>query len=312
VSSRPAISVVIATRNRAGQLPRAVDSVLAQHDADFELIVVDDASVDGTPAYLGALSDPRVSVATSAVNLGPSGARNRGLAQARADIVAFLDSADRDLPGRLSRPLAAFAADADLVCVLSSSRKNDPQRIQDVRLPDVRMASPGFAWAVFANLFALEASGITVRRDAALAVGGFSEDLWLTEDREFLIRLAGKGAGRLLADTLWEKFWTDGSLSTDWQSHGQGLIDLVRRQRDYTTRFRRLGGYLAVQVLVRDARAGLWQAFWRDLRAFRAEGLLPADPLRLMRQHHEVGRYRRSHSGAQALAALTGPPADWR
>jgi hypothetical protein len=226
--------------------------------------------------------------------------------------VAFLDSDDCYRPRRLSLPLAAFAADPELVCVLTSSCKHDPTKIHDMRIPNVRLAAGDFGWALFAMLIPLEASGITVRRDAALAAGGFRPDLRLTEDREFLIRLARIGAGRLLPDILWDKYWTDGSLSVDWQSQGPGLIAYVRAQPDYAQRYRRLGGYLAVRVLVHDLRAGLWSVFWRDLRAFRAEGLIGVDPVRLALHHQEVGRYRRSHMSAQALAALGGPPPDWR
>jgi glycosyltransferase involved in cell wall biosynthesis len=312
VTGSPAISVVIATRNRAAVLPRAVASVLAQDDADFELIVVDDASTDGTAAYLARLADSRMTVVAANRNLGPSGARNLGIERARAPIVAFLDSDDCYRPRRLSLPLAAFAADPELVCVLTSSCKHDPTKLHDMLIPDVRLAAADFAWGLFAMLIPLEASGITVRRDAALAVGGFRPDLRLTEDREFLIRLAQKGAGQLLPDILWDKYWTDGSLSVDWQSHGPGLVAYVRAQPDYAGRYRRLGGYLAVRVLVHDLRAGLWRAFWRDLRAFHAEGLIAVDPFRLLIHHREVGRYRRSHMSAPALAALRGSPLQWR
>ena len=56
------------------------------------------------------------------------------------------------------------------------------------------------------------------------SVGGFCEKLRLTEDREFLIRLARKGAGRLVPDLLWEKSWVDDSLSNRWEAAGRGLI----------------------------------------------------------------------------------------
>ena len=113
--SEPRISVVIATYNRAGTLPRAVASVLAQDDADFELIIIDDASTDDTTAYLTSLTDPRIVARRAQSNLGPSGARNFGLELARAPLVAFLDSDDAYLPHRLSVPLAVLTADPSLV-----------------------------------------------------------------------------------------------------------------------------------------------------------------------------------------------------
>jgi glycosyltransferase involved in cell wall biosynthesis len=107
----PDISVVLATYDRRPSLPRAIASVLAQDGVRFELIVVDDASRDGTADYLAMLCDPRIRVITAERNGGPSAARNLGLKAARAGIVACLDSDDAYLPRRLAAPLAAFAAD---------------------------------------------------------------------------------------------------------------------------------------------------------------------------------------------------------
>ena len=107
----PDISVVLATYDRRHSLPRAIASVLAQDGVRFELIVVDDASRDGTADYLATLCDPRLRVITAERNGGPSAARNLGLKAARAGIVACLDSDDAYLPRRLAAPLAAFAAD---------------------------------------------------------------------------------------------------------------------------------------------------------------------------------------------------------
>jgi len=308
----PDISVVVATYNRAATLPRAVASVLAEKDTRFELIVVDDASTDGTRDYLAGLADTRIRVIRAERNLGPSGARNRGLESARASVVAFLDSDDAYRPGRLALPLAAFAADRQLVCVLSSAVKHDRDRPREARIPAVRLAPAAFAWALIADLIPVEATSMTVRRAPALAVGGFCERLRLTEDREFLIRLAAKGAGRLLPDVLWEKSWVDDSLSNDWAAAGQGLIAYVGERPEYRGRFRKLGSYLATKVLVTHLRNRAPLAFVRDLARLSAAGLIDANIARLVRDHREVSRYRKAASGEGALAALKGPPESWR
>ena len=95
----PAISVVIATFNRAKFLPETIDSILAQSFQDFELIVVDDGSSDNTRQvveHYGArvryLQQP---------NRGPSAARNLGVEHAKAPWIAFQDSDDLSLPDHL-------------------------------------------------------------------------------------------------------------------------------------------------------------------------------------------------------------------
>ena len=175
----------------------------------------------------------------------------------------------------------------------------------------MKLAAPAFEWALMCDLVPVEATSITVRRDAALAAGGFCERLRLTEDREFMIRLARHGGARLLAEPLWEKFWGDDNLSNEWTKAASGLIAYARECPEIAGRYRKIGSYLATKVLVADLRLGLWPAFWRDLRELRAAGLIDGDVLRLIRDHREVRRYRRAMSGAESLAGLAGPPAEW-
>jgi glycosyltransferase involved in cell wall biosynthesis len=311
-SSVADISVVLATYNRRHSLPRAIASVLAQEGVRFELIVVDDASRDGTADYLATLTDPRIRTIISEENAGPSAARNLGLNAARAGIVAFLDSDDAYLPGRLAGPLAAFAADPTVVCTLTSAIRHDLKRSREARVPAVGLAAPAFAWALICDLIPVEATSITVRRVPALAAGGFCERLRLTEDREFLIRLARYGGALLMPELLWEKFWGDDNLSNDWAKAGSGLAAYARERPEITGRFRKIGSYLATKVLVADARHRLWSALWCDLQAFRAAGLIDLDVRGLIRDHREVRGYRRAMSGAAALARLKGPPKEWR
>ena len=152
---------------------------------------------------------------------------------------------------------------------------------------------------------------MTVRRDAALAVGGFCERLRLTEDREFLIRLARHGGAQLLSELLWEKLWDEDSLSNDWAKAASGLVAYARERPEIVGRYRKIGSYLATKVLIADLRLGLWQALWRDLGALRAAGHVDFDVLRLIRDHRDVRRYRRAMSRAEELARLDGPPVDW-
>ncbi|WP_181008491.1 glycosyltransferase family 2 protein [Sphingomonas montanisoli] len=103
------VSVVIPTYNRRDTLVRAIESLFAQDHPVSEVIVVDDGSTDGT-AELPLLGDPRVHYLVNPTNLGAQGARNRGVAAATGDAIAFLDSDDYWEPTKLSKQLAAVAA----------------------------------------------------------------------------------------------------------------------------------------------------------------------------------------------------------
>jgi glycosyltransferase involved in cell wall biosynthesis len=108
--SKPFISVVIPAFNRATVIRRAIESVQAQHFADFEIIVVDDASTDDTREAVLGLNESRLRLVLRQVNGGASAARNSGIRAARADLIAFLDSDDAWEPDKLSRQFQAMSS----------------------------------------------------------------------------------------------------------------------------------------------------------------------------------------------------------
>ncbi|MCF8112160.1 MAG: glycosyltransferase family 2 protein, partial [Desulfobacteraceae bacterium] len=105
-SENPLISVVIPVYNRGAWIAEAVDSVLSQDYEPLELIVVDDGSNDATGEILSSYGS-RIRVISQA-NAGVSAARNRGAAEAAGDWIAFLDSDDYWLSGKLSAQTAFF------------------------------------------------------------------------------------------------------------------------------------------------------------------------------------------------------------
>ena len=106
---------VLLTTHGSPHLADALGSVLAQGMADLELVVVDDASTDGTAALLAATRDPRLRVLRTPRRSGVVAARNFGLAAVRAPLVAMLDHDDLCHPDRLALQARAMEADARLV-----------------------------------------------------------------------------------------------------------------------------------------------------------------------------------------------------
>jgi glycosyltransferase involved in cell wall biosynthesis len=113
------ISVIVPLYNKARYIARAVDSVLAQSYTDFELIVVDDGSTDGSSDIVRQYSDPRIRVITQE-NAGECAARNRGVEEAKYDLVAFLDADDEWHQCFLLRTLSAINCFDGAVAVFSN------------------------------------------------------------------------------------------------------------------------------------------------------------------------------------------------
>ena len=99
--TEPDITVVVPLYNKAAHIERCMHSILAQKDADFEIVVVDDGSLDGGGVLVEALRDPRIALVRQR-NQGRSAARNRGIEAARAELVALLDADDEMGPRHLA------------------------------------------------------------------------------------------------------------------------------------------------------------------------------------------------------------------
>lgn len=106
--SDPLVTVLMPVYNGEQHLAEAIDSVLTQDAPDFELLVVDDGSTDGTPEILRSCTDPRLRVVRVG-HLGLIGALNRGLEQARGRFISRMDADDIMSGGRLRRQMEAFA-----------------------------------------------------------------------------------------------------------------------------------------------------------------------------------------------------------
>jgi hypothetical protein len=110
MSAAPPVTVFMPVYNGMKFLAEAVGSILGQGFGDFELLVIDDASRDGSLDYVRGLGDPRVRVIAQETNQGIRRNYNRGLAEARGRYIAVMDQDDVSEPMRLERQLAFMEA----------------------------------------------------------------------------------------------------------------------------------------------------------------------------------------------------------
>jgi glycosyltransferase involved in cell wall biosynthesis len=117
----PKVTVVIPVYNGEKYLGIAVDSILSQTFPDFELLVIDDGSIDRSIAVVLSYSDPRIRLECNPTNLGVSTTRNKGIQLARGEYLAFLDSDDWAYPERLAKQTAFLDNHPDCAAVGSWS-----------------------------------------------------------------------------------------------------------------------------------------------------------------------------------------------
>jgi glycosyltransferase involved in cell wall biosynthesis len=185
------VSVVIATRNHAAWLGDAIASVRAQTYTDWELVVVDDGSTDATrDVALRHAGDRRVRYVHQA-HAERSAARNRGIAETLAPLVAFLDADDRWLPEKLAKQVAALATEpAAGLCYTTARFVDAAGRPLPLRKPPRTIAGDVFPHLMRGNVIVL--ASVVVRRRCLEEVGGFDTKLpaYGCEDWDLWLRIA--------------------------------------------------------------------------------------------------------------------------
>jgi glycosyltransferase involved in cell wall biosynthesis len=185
----PRVTVVLIAYEAERLVGRAIGDVLRQTLSSLELVVVDDGSRDGTAAAAraAAAGDPRV-VVVSQANGGPASARNRGIREARGELVAFLDHDDRWAPRKLEAQVAALDRDRAGLAWCRSALVDEDGLLLGWRLGG---KASGHAYERLLECDMVSGGSVAVvRRSALVAEGGFDESLPMRSDWDLWLRLA--------------------------------------------------------------------------------------------------------------------------
>lgn len=188
----PNVSVIIPTYNREVLIIETIHSVLCQTYKDFEIIVVDDGSIDNTQKVIKDIGDSRVKYIFENHRGVPAATRNTGIRNAQGQYIAFVDSDDLWLPDKLERQLFVMEKFSDIALVYAQAVSWSEGVISREPLPKPSLAKSGF---IFRDLFLrnfIPSLTVMVRKKIFDTVGYFDEDpdLIAAEDYDLWLRTA--------------------------------------------------------------------------------------------------------------------------
>jgi glycosyltransferase involved in cell wall biosynthesis len=236
----PNVSVVLPTFNRTRSLAAAMTSVLTQSYEDFELIVVDDASSEDVEGLVRGFGDSRVRYVRRPVNGGAAAARNTGVAEARGKYIAFQDSDDIWLPGKLMKQIALFSTLPDHVRVVTGAKiiygrdefyNFGAGKVAYAPPPQgkLRLDEDQLGHLLRENRISLQ--NALFRRDCIADAVWFDSCARANEDWEFAIRLVQQTTVYEDIEPVVLGFISGDSISTSSHKQTMGALRILRKNR---------------------------------------------------------------------------------
>lgn len=305
------LSIAIKTFNHASYIADCLNSVLNQDFVDFEVVVTDDASTDGTPDIIRQFSDPRIRLSSLPRNLGISGAMNETIAQCRGEYIAILNSDDIALPGRLSHQVRYLDEHPGIGAlfgfpILLQEDGNPSGKVWPCRTPR------GFSQAELLRHFFIYGNFLCaptamLRRSAYGVAGDYDGRLINLQDFDMWVRFAQHNIGIQVLPRPYAGFRIRSGLANESALRRDTRIRLILESAEVFRRYLSLDGETIQAAFAEDFRAGPADdasAQWK-LARFALRGPLPAHRLFGWRSMYEMastpGQFKELRNAAPAV-----------
>lgn len=274
--TRELVSVITPTYNRRGFLPAAIESVLAQTYAHWELIIVDDGSTDGTEEVIRQYADSRIRYERQSANKGQATARNAGLRMAHGAYVCFLDSDNVWFPSKLEWQAAYLRSHPEVDVVYADGEQID----EDGNVLPTR-PGPKFSGMIMPHLLHDNCVGfntVMVRKSALDRIGGFDESVRYGDDYDLWLRMSPHSRFQHVPQLVCQYRVMPAQISSNkharFESNRNAIERLFRSHPDLATRQlvrQTWAGFYARRARY-EMSAGNHRAAFRDLsRSMRYE-----------------------------------------
>lgn len=226
--SAPEVSVVMSVFNGADALPATLESVLSQQGCDFEFIVIDDGSTDGSGQLLDqwAARDARMRVIHQD-NTGLTRALIHACGEARGEFIARQDCGDVSLPGRLTAQVQCLRMDPAAVAASCHTEVVGPKSepLYQIR-KSKREVEEGLA-NVQGDMFGPHHGSVMMRTDAYHGVGGYRRAFYFSQDLDLWTRLVERGHFCVADEVLYQARLTPNSISGAYSAEQRRLASLI-------------------------------------------------------------------------------------
>ena len=217
----------MAVHNGEPFLEQAINSILGQTFRNFELLIVEDASTDNSARIVTSFDDPRIRILINSRNLGLTPSLNRGIAEARAPLLARHDADDISEPTRLQRQITRFDADPQLA-LLSSSYVRIDESGAKTALRQIPTSCTAIRWRLlFLNVFTH--SSVTMRTEVVLRAGLYDERYRFAQDYDLWSRIARMARVEALVEPLVRYRRTPQSMSATFPGAAAEVDAISRR-----------------------------------------------------------------------------------
>lgn len=231
IHNPPLVSVILPTFNRENSIQRSVNSVLRQSFTNFELIIIDDASTDGTREKIESIQDKRIRYIAHGKQRGAGAARNTGIVEARGKYIAFQDSDDEWVQNKLEIQLKVInsskkigAVFSPYVLISNGDREQRPPKITHGMQGDILESILGSSFIGTPTLL--------IRCSVLKKSGNFNEQLQTLEEWELAIRVAKHCHFACIKKPLLKAYKTPGSISDNEETMLQTIHEIIELHRD--------------------------------------------------------------------------------
>lgn len=242
MNKKPTVSVIIPTYNRAYLIGKAIKSVLNQSYQDFELIVIDDASTDSTEDKIKEYQkkNNRIKYIKHMKNKGSSAARNTGIKAAKGDYIAFQDSDDEWLPGKLEKQMNKFeTAPLEIGVIYSGFWRIQGDKKDYIPSNKITEREGDIHTELLKENF-ITTQSIVVRRECFGKAGMFDENLPRLQDWELVLRLSKYYRFLFIDEPLVISYYSNESISADKEAYIIALELILKKHFEDFNQFKHI------------------------------------------------------------------------